>query len=292
MQIKQYILFFTLIVSFSSAYCKTVFTYIGPESNADPRVYYVKRVLELALEKTRAEYGDYELKPTAPNVNVGRLTLQMEQKLYPNIFFKMSITDELLEQYHVIPFPVDRGATGYRVAFVHSSVARKFCPVTNKNQLKKFSIVQGIGWLDTDILKYNGLKVYDISEYQQMFGMVDKNRIDLFLRGINEIDVEMELIKNNYPSIALEPCLLVHYPLPRFFVTYKDNTTNAERVETGLKLAFEDGSFIKLWNEYYAEGIEKLQMQNRHVLELENPFIKNLGNDYLQYQYSFSIPAE
>lgn len=290
MFIKQYIIFLTLIARMGSAYCQTAFTYIGPESNSDPRVYYVKNVLELALEKTRDEYGDYQLKPTAPNVNIARLLLQMEKKVYKNIFFKMSITDELLEQYYVIPFPVDRGATGYRVAFVHSDLANDFCPISNVKALKKFNIVQGIGWLDADILKHNGFKVYDISEYQQMFGMVDKKRIDLFFRGINEVDMEIDLVKRDYPALTLEPCVLVHYPLPRFFVTYKENIANAKRVETGLKRAFEDGSFIKLWNEYFSEGIEKLNLGNRHFFELENPYIKTLGKEYEQYEYSFSLP--
>ncbi|MCD8475452.1 MAG: hypothetical protein LRY40_01735 [Shewanella fodinae] len=36
-----------------------------------------------------------------------------------------------------------------------------------------------------------------------------------------------------------------------FFVTDKNNAQNAQRVYLGLVRAYEDGSFIRLWNRYF-----------------------------------------
>jgi ABC-type amino acid transport substrate-binding protein len=269
------------------SYAKTtVFTFKGPEHSGDQRYIYVQKVLELALEKTKTEYGDYELKPTSENINLGRLLLQMNKGIYSNYFFKVSVTDELLDNFHVIRFPIDRGVSGYRIAFINKQRKDEFCPITNIEGLSNKIIVQGIGWLDSEILKYNGINVYALSNYSSMFEIVTLNRVDLFFRAINEIKSEYDVEHINYPDLFIEPCIALHYPLPRFFVTDKNNIENANRIEKGLKIAYEDGSFITLWEEYFLNSIELVNLQKRTLFTLENPFIQNLNTDYQKYNYS------
>lgn len=277
------ILYFTAVsVCMAQA---NIFTYKGPESKEDKRYIYVKKVLELALNKTKTEYGDFELQATNEGMNLGRLLLQMNKGIYKNYFFKVSITDELLENSHVIKFPIDRGVSGYRIAFTNQNRKNSYCAITNKEALSKVIIAQGIGWLDSDILKYNGLNVYTLSNYKSIFEMVSLNRVDLFFRAINEIKAEYETEYVTYPNLVIEPCIALYYPLPRFFVTDKNNIENANRIEKGLQMAFEDGSFNKLWEEYFRDSIELVNLSNRTLIKLDNPYIQNLGSDYQKYNY-------
>jgi len=78
------------------------------------------------------------------------------------------------------------------------------------------------------------------------------------------------------------------YPLPRFFITNKRDIKISKRIELGLKIAYEDGSLIKLWRRYYKEKIQVANMKDRQIFELENPYIKNLGDEYKKYNYKFS----
>lgn len=262
-----------------------VFIYKGPESKDDQRFIYVKKVLELALNKTKTEYGDFELQATTEGINQGRLLLLMNKGIYKNYFFKVSMTDELLEDSHVIKFPIDRGVSGYRIAFANQNRKNSYCSITNKEGLSKVIIAQGIGWLDSDILKHNGLNVYTLPKYKRIFEMVSLNRVDLFFRAINEIKTEYETEHVTFPNLVIEPCIALYYPLPRFFVTDKNNIENANRIEKGLKMAFEDGSFIKLWEEYFRDSIDLVNLSSRTLIKLDNPYIQNLGTEYQKYNY-------
>jgi len=167
------ILFFSPFIVLS----KTVVTYAG--EGGGPR--YLKTLLELALEKTKSEFGAFELVSTNRNENYPRLLRQLDRGVYENFVMKVSVTDEILNKYNVISFPLDRGVTGYRVAFSSLKNGQKKCENINLNNIEAQITVQGIGWLDTDILKYNRFNVYAISRAQQMFEMIEFNRATFFL---------------------------------------------------------------------------------------------------------------
>ncbi|GAC22041.1 hypothetical protein [Paraglaciecola arctica] len=284
--IKPLIISILYIAAINVSMAKSnLFTYKGPESKEDQRFIYMQKVLELALNKTKSEYGDFELQATTEGINQGRLLLQMDKNVYSNYFFRVSVTDELLENYHVIKFPIDRGISGYRVAFTNSQRKKNYCLIKNKEGISKAIIAQGIGWLDTDILKHNGLNVYAIANYKSIFEMLSLDRVDLFFRGINEIKAEYEIERVTYPNLVIEPCIALYYPLPRFFVTDKQNINNANRIEKGLKIAFEDGSFIMLWEEYFRDSIELVNLQSRTLIKLDNPYIQNLDSNFEKYNY-------
>jgi len=168
------------------------------------------------------------------------------------------------------------------VAFIRAegTELQRFCQL-DKAALQQLSIVQGIGWLDSKILLANGFKVQQVNQYENMFNMLRASRADLFFRAVNEIDIERQNAVHDYGMLQVEPCLALYYPLPRFFVTDKNNAQNAQRVYLGLVRAYEDGSFIRLWNRYFEPSINRLQQ--RRIIRLDNPFIKTLDPQYQRY---------
>lgn len=266
----------------------TVFTYMGNESSLDERNSYDKLLLELALEKTVVEYGPYTMQPSGEGVSLSRLIKLAESKHYPNFFFKFSATDEMIGKFLAIQIPADRGVVGYRVAFVHQKNVNLFNQVADLKALSKYSIVQGIGWLDTPILQHNKLSVFQVSNYTSMFAMVERKRVDLFFRGVNEIANEYADFSLTHNNLRIEPNLLLVYPLPRFFMTSKDNVENAKRVKLGLQRAWQDGSFVALWRQNHLASLEKAQLEKRTIIHLENPFITTLDPNYTQYNFTIS----
>jgi len=270
------IIFFTPLTVLS----KTIITYPGGLSGPP----YVKKLLELSLEKTKSDFGDFELISTYKNETHPRLIRHLDDGTYKNFVIKVSVTDDVLQNYNIIKFPIDRGMSGFRVAFSSVKMDQKNCDNINLDNILDEPIVQGSGWLDTDILKYNHFKVHPVATNQQMFNMIARKRVRYFFRGINELLYE----SSKFPNLFIEPCFALKYPLPRFFVTNKRDIDIAKRIETGLERAYKDGSLIKLWRTYYIKSIQLANMKERQIFELKNPFIKTLDDDYLKYDFKFS----
>lgn len=272
----------------SVAATPTVFSIQGSHFANDNSNRYTIEVLKLALDKTKKEYGDYEIKLQGHGLNVARVLKLLEKKFYVNHFSKMSITDDIIKKVHVIKFPIDRGIIGYRIAVIHPSNLNRFCKL-NENSIKNnISIVQGIGWADSEILKANDYTVYSTvtTDYDKVFALIEKGRVDAFFRGISEPrDPYFEEMAKKY-GLIYDQCIALAYELPRFFITNLDNIHNANRVELGLKRAYEDGSFIKLWQKYNIKNLANNNLIDRKIFRLINPLVKTLEPDYKKYNFS------
>ncbi len=75
------------------AVASELFTYRSAESAQDTRNRYNLAVLQLALEKTRGTYGEYQLEASPP-MNTVRAMQELEKGTYPNFIIKMSYSPE------------------------------------------------------------------------------------------------------------------------------------------------------------------------------------------------------
>ncbi len=280
--ISKTILITVLFISCSTQ-AKESFVYLAPNGFNDTRHIYGKELLELALTLTQPEYGDFELKPSIPNIDLKQTETLAKKGHFKNFFFKFSYYDELANSLMSIPIPLERGIVGYRISLISSQTPDLLKNAHTPGQFKNKTIVQGLGWLDSNILSSNGFSVFSISNYDKMFEMVSNQRAELFFRGVNEWLTEFNIFKTKYPKLSFDKHIALHYPLPRFFFTSPDNTENAKRVEKGLMLAMENGSFQRLWLKHYASSIKASQLSKRHIIKIENPYIKTLSNEYQQY---------
>ncbi len=276
-------------VSISSA--QEIFTVNGPEGKTDKRHLYVKSVMALALEKTKKEYGDYQLRVNLNKVNLKRSLELAKEKKYPNFFIRQSVSLDLMEEMAYVPFPIERGIVGYRVAFVSSKTHKKLQKINSLEQLMRLEVVQGIQWLDTRILRGFGFSVYEAPSYEGMFHMVANNRLPLFLRGVNEVYDEWQSHKH-ISNLMLDDTFALYYPLPRFLFTAKENGSAVKRIHAGLLKAYEDGSFVKLWREHYAKSIAFTNFKNRKLYRLDNPLIGDVGHKYQKYMYDPTLEQQ
>lgn len=247
----------------------------APESNADVRSRYTQQLIVLALEKTRAEYGDYSLSFTEP-LNTARTIDALKAGRYHNFVAKLSYDPQLEKQgLSRGELDLDLDMTGYRVCFTRSALLPALAKVTSLPALSHFSHGQGQGWIDVSILTANGLMVKEEADYEHLFRMVSGAEVDLFCRGVTEIVEEMRS-HSELPNLVIEPELLLYYPLPRFLYVNSQDKDLLERLEKGLALARQDGSWMRLWLENYAESIESLNLSKRRVVPLTNPLVKAL----------------
>lgn len=281
---KKFGLFLFVAILSPTIWGQTVFTYVAGETENDPRYAYDQALLKLALEKTTDQYGPYKLSPSKLG-NQKRNIQDAVDNVYPNLFAKLSYDPTLKEDLIYIPIPADRGIVGYRVCFTSEKIKEELKTVTTVEQLKKYSMLQGIGWSDVAILKAAGFTVKTGTNYDGMFKMVAVNRVDMFPRGANELLGEWNLNKKT-KGLTYDESVAVYYPLPRFFFTNKSNKEAAKRIQEGLEIAFKDGSFQSLWKEYYQESVDMIALEKRTIFRIDNPDVKGLDTAYEKYNFT------
>lgn len=274
-----------LILATSISGAPTVISHKSPETSGDLREAYNTELITLALEKSKAKYGPYQLVEIPP-MNTARQIYTTNTKTYPNLLNEISYLDSLTDNLDItyIDFPVDLGITGYRICFINPAIKEAVKKITRADQLKKYSIGQGIGWADSLILRHNGFRVIEVQNYDSLFKMVAAGRIDLYCRGVNELKKEYESYRY-ITRLTYDESFALVYPLPRFYYMGAFNKDVKERMEVGLRMAYNDGSLLKLWHKHNDANLEFANLKNRKIFRLENPYVKKLPKDFRKYDF-------
>jgi hypothetical protein len=251
---------------------------------------YYNDIIRIALEKTKVEYGDYKMVSVPPEFNTLRALSDVSLNVYGNMLIELGFEEDLNKSGNLtyINIPLDGGILGYRVCFVSPAQKQNVAKAKSLDELKKFTIAQGVGWVDTKILRANGFKVIEVPIYNNIFKMITSNRIDLFCRGANQIKYEIETLRD-LPGLEFDRSFVLVYELPRFFYINKLNLVAKARIEKGLQIAFNDGSLRALWEKYNRESIDYVELANREVYYLDNPLLKDLKTDYRRYFFDPGI---
>lgn len=261
-----------------------------PETMGDAREEYNLALIRLALDKTRAEYGSYELQMMPPMNGLRSLT-EVSRGKYPNALIELNYEPRHLYEQGLIyiNFPIDLGILGTRICFVNRQHRDAIAAVTHVEQLRQYTIGQGMGWADALILRHNQFMVTEVANYNSLFKMIAAGRMDLVCRGANEIKREYQQF-GAFLSLVMDERFALEYPLPRFFFTNAENTLLKNRMEKGLQLAYADGSLVQLWKEYFADSLAFSKLQQRIIFQLENPLVEQLDPSYQQYSYKNILP--
>lgn len=238
------------------------------EDAGDPRFNDVKEILQMALEKTVAEFGPFKLRPSNQHTNGLRYLNNLANNSDLNVVWS-STTIEKERNYLPIRIPLRKGILGYRVALIRKDKQALLDHVQTLEDLKKFTIGQGVGWDDAKLYRANGIEVIE-AKYSNLFRMLDYQRFDLFPRGIGEVFTEFEKNHAANPNLAIEENLLIYYPWPYYFFVSKNNPILQKRIETGLRRMIKDGSFDAIFWKYNAKAIESVNFKKRRLIQIKN----------------------
>jgi len=272
----NYFLFIVMVFSFigHSQGNDKVILYLKSEGTQDRRSEYFVQLLKMALEKTETELNKVKLESTI-KMQQGRAVQQLlVGKNIDIIWTVTSISRE--EKLLPIRIPLLKGLLGHRVLIIRKEDKNKFSSVTNLNDLKQFTAGQGHDWPDTEILRANQLDVTTASNYEGLFAMLEARRFDYFPRGVNEAWQELEVQKKS--NLIVDDHILLYYPSPIYFFVNNNNHMLASRIEKGLILSIEDGSFDLLFDSYheYEKVFATKLHRQRKVLQLHNPLLPPL----------------
>lgn len=243
-----------------------VIRYPRPESNPDERSRYPLRLLELALARADT---DYRIEISPLRMQQGRALLRLEKNEGIDILSTMT-SAERESRLQAIRIPIDKGLIGWRLLLVERARLGQMAQLRSLAELKNFSAGQGSDWPDTAIMRENGLPVYGTSSYESLFSMLESGRIDYFPRSVTEIWVEADLHKH---KLAVEPGIVLHYPTAIYFFVRKEDTRLAADVNAGLEKMIADGSFDRVFQEFFGDMIRRAALRERHAIELKNPLM-------------------
>jgi hypothetical protein len=242
------------------------------QGQALPTEIYYARLLALALEKTRSTDGDYVIVPLYQSVTSDRLIHQLADP--PGQIDVLWTSNSAAREKLLRPVKISilRGLNSYRLFLIREGEQSRFDRIRTVSDLRGLKAGQGAQWPDTAVLLANGLPVVVAARSELLFDMLKRRRFDYFPRGLNEIWDEQRLHAGD--RIVIEATLMLHYPAPIYFFVNKNNAALASRIERGLRIAQQDGSFEALFLSVptFRQGYELIKRKDRKVLELWTDF--------------------
>ena len=199
-----------------------------------------------------------------------------------DVIWTMTSTER---ESHSNPVHVDifKGLMGSRVFLIRKDMAQKFANIKTIEDLKKINFVQGQDYPDTPILKSAGLTVHEGDAFGDMIEMIRHKRADAFPRGIPEPLIEIDMFHIDQ-DISLENHVMISYEAPCYFFFSKKDPTLRERFKKGFEIIEKDGSFDRIFNKHFANVIKKINITNRVIFHINNPYLSEQSKEALKNQ--------
>lgn len=230
-------------------------------------IQYFYSLLDLVLAKTAATDGDYEIVLYPKIINYERYLQGVKIGIMDVIWTNTDKSREIeLLPVHI---PILKELNSYRVFFIRKEEQEIFDQVKTLDDLRKLKCGQGSSWPDTTILRNNGFHVVTAIRQDSLQKMLESKRFDFYPRGLYEI--WREQAANTDANIVIEKNIMIYYDSPIYFFVNKNNKKLAERIERGLNIAINDGSFDRLFFSVanFKRGYEEQTNGKRRLFKLE-----------------------
>lgn len=245
---------------------------VGVERGDTGQSDYEIGLIELALQKAG---GGHTMKITdTGDTNQSRM-LEMLSTGDADFHVTFSgIDQERFNKLATVPVPMQRGLLGHRILIVSQDTKDAVAAVKSMDDLKQISIGSGTGWPDTTILEEAGFKV-ESSKYDNLFKMVDRGRIHGFARGVAEPYSEVAARVGDMKNLTIDEHVMIVYPFDMFLFLNKDDKERYDILLTGLKNAYEDGSFLAYFENHprIKKVFEQAKIDDRLRFEIDNPLL-------------------
>lgn len=261
-----------------------VINYTPVEDPADQRLNYPLAIIKLALEKTRAQYGNFRIAHIPQYLSVARAIYELKRDTWPNYFFPGGVNIEILgrENLEPVDFPIDQGLLGYRICFVSPQAKERVAAAKSLTDLRQFIIAQGTNWPDVSILRHNGFTVQEVGTYPGLFKMVISGRADLLCRGISELKQEYTEFKY-LGNLQYDETFVLVYPMRYSIYFNKSSRPAMKRIEEGLRIAQQDGTLKQLFLQYFRDDIVFAKLNQRRFFYLQTPYDTDFSETYTNY---------
>jgi hypothetical protein len=242
-------------------------------NRSEIRQLYEREILEAVLKSTTKKYGDFSIKESFteyPGTQESYVFSEKNHHLFVTIAGNQKFSDE---KKIVILKPIAKNLLGYRILIINAKDAKKFSEIKDVEILKKY--VQGIPetWSDAAIFRHNNYTVSEEGNFDDIFKRLSKGNFDYVTFGANEVLSVFESRASKLKTLEIESKLLIFYPFPLVFYVNPTMPELAKRVEEGLQIITASGELDAIFNNYYSDIVDTLQLDKRTLFVLDNPLI-------------------
>ena len=271
--IKRCIVLFLFCFS-SFSFALDVIKINHDKSPSDSRTLYKIDILNKVMMATQEKYGPYKIVMQGPATTSSRAILEVISGETINTFLAIT-TEEWEKNTLAIRIPVRRGILNYRFLATTEEKLPLFENIKSVDDLKDLKLGIKSGWVTTDILKKEGFNVFEANSYEGLFYMLSTGRIDYFPRGANEIYTELALRSDKLKNLRIEPHLALYIPAPYYFFISPHNKKLAQRIKEGLEIIVKNKVLKHVFEQYYGDSIQKLNVSERKLLVIGNPTLSD-----------------
>jgi hypothetical protein len=265
----------------------------------EARILYEAKLVRLALERTEQRFGPFELAVDRQLRSQERLARDITNDQTVHILsgpgWSSSAPDPTGIDMRVIQVPLAKGLLGYRQCIIRRQDETTFASIDSLSALKTFSVGLGDDWLDKDIFDHNGFTTVEAPDIEKLYYMLKRGRFDCLPLGIGE--AEGSLAEHNAEGeLMIADDLLFFYPLPVLVQVGGRDSELAQRIEQGLALMQQDGSFDAVFWAHQGGTIEQIRSPGNRVFRLHNPYIadelRHLGLEFLDVKPPLDVPLQ
>jgi len=237
--------------------------------NGDKQSEYFPKLLALALAKTEATDGATVIDIYPENLSGTRSMVELKHKNTIDVAW-YGATAERMKELLPIKVSLLKDLGEYRVLLIRKTDQEKFSRVSSLKELRQFTGGASAYWSITNLFRENGLPVTTVNDFGLLFPMLKAGRFDYVSRNIIEVWGEARHLEQD--GLVIEQDLLLKGGSPLYFFVNKTNTALADRIERGLNLALDDGSFDELLSATpgFAEAAEEIKSDRRRVITLHH----------------------
>ena len=233
----------------------------------DYRYTFYDKLMKLAISKMDAAQGPCIFEPTELMSHSRKFNQLNNNKL--DIVGNVSSTD-LEARAQPVKIPVHMGLHGVRLLVVRKGQEAKFNTIRTLDDLRNLTAGVIHDWQVTEVLNENNMPIVTNDEYEALFRMLDRGRIDYIPLAIFEVFQEVK--KRPQYAITVEPTIVLNYPSTDYFFVNSQRPDLRDRLTKGLKLAIADGSRDQLMEQIY--GLQSLipasKLSERQLINLTN----------------------
>jgi len=252
----------------SAAPLRVVIPAVHPSSQE--HAGYFVQLLRLALEKTVVGDGPFDIRFFSEEMSSPRQMTELKNRGAINVMWDGTNRQREAE---LLPVRISllRQLNDYRVFLIRQEDQPRFAAVRSLDDLRKLTAGAGVNWPSTEVLRANELPVIASINFESLFPMLQAKRFDDLPRGVYEAWYEQR--EHSAQGLVIEQTIFLHYQVPFYFFVSRSNPALAERIERGLRLAQDDGSFDRLFHSIpsFKRSLDEIDTGRRRVFELKLP---------------------
>ncbi len=236
---------------------------------------YLRQVLIDALDRTREDFGPFDLQLYSKPLPGTRANLETERGIHINVSFAPAWRGNLVDASRVIQVdaPVFQGILGLRSLITTRSVDRKLASLSDLAAFRQLAAGMDLSWVDTDILQANNIRVVGSENYMALFAMLAKGRSDYLALSILEADEALAGVPQYHPQLSVNTDLYLFYPLPFYLFVNAGQPELARRLTAGLDRLSSDGTLDRLFRAHFGYVESTLKAGPKKLVMLANPTV-------------------